>query len=443
MISGVVSVISNAMNSDLVKGMLLASLVTTVIALLGNLAEVLVTVPFKCLRFMTGIDEGATKRAHALVADSCARHGWAVFSSDWLVDGSHSAPIGWSFCLWPLWNVWVAHVSITVGQRHFGEPHAADISLYWPRWRKVPTDLMRPRAGTCVPALPAGTRVLKTMNRSTSDYSKNWSKCEDETLPLPMLMPGAFDAAARMLKELMGDDYCEGDEQQQHPPKFFSGRVFYVNGPKDTGKTSAAKLLAVRLGAHYVDSYDFTNESHHVDVLLKDAAPITPDTPLVISIGEADLKLVQVVSTAAACCSNGAKGDSDNAVNKQQDVYDKGTLNQFLEDFAFKRSRSNVVLVLTGNTPFRHLEREMALWLGRHDTSCTDRKRMCVVNVGGDADHERPLSHLSTSEMCTPFVPGPRLVKHLSTNSPLSFKQNVDSDSDSCISTPSLSSDDK
>lgn len=134
------------------------------------------------------------------------------------------------------------------------------------------------------------------------------------------------------------------------------------------------------------------------------AADPSEDCPLVINVSEADVRIVKAIRLAVT----GEETDSD----ARPDVYDKGSLNSFLEAFGHSSDMAHVTLVISGNSPFKHLETELSLWLSRTqrgDTSCTRAGRMYPIGVGGDGDCER-----SDLALLTPFKSSPALCEYLS-----------------------------
>ena len=332
--------------------------------------------PFRRLVFMTSVDAVATKRAMAYVTK---HHN---FAGAWLTNCGHTIPIGWVFS-WKM--MWAAHVDLAPGQRRWGEESMSDINIYWPVWRTPPTELVhapQPRV------MRKGATMLFTMVKMTSDYCA-WNK-DEQVFNIDRCPPAATVAAKSMMDHVRQTDTRSG--------------VFYVNGPPDTGKTSSGMILSKLLGAYYVDSYDFMNKGHKLSCLLRDASP-EMKAPLVIGMSEADVKILAVMHKNIDKKKAGG------------DVYDKGTLNSLLD--AINYTHEDVILVLTGNTPFKHLE----LQLG--DPSCTKATRMTVVCVGGDSDFCRDDNPVNNAHASTIFG------KH-DINSNNDTDSNSDTDSSAC-----------
>ena len=340
----------------LVIGALLTSSFTTFFWFLAM-------IPVLRLRFITDVDSVATRRAMEFVK----RH--HNFSAEWLVDGVETVPEGQILCIRRHMQ-WVAYAAVGVGLRRFGEESTTDLTIYWPRWRTPPPELV---SAPCPFELRKGAVMLRWMIKLASDYC-GWDK-EEHVFNIDQCPPEASKVAA-VMKAIV-------------ETKFTRSCVFYVNGPPDTGKTTSGLILAHLMGGHYVDSYDFTNSSHRLKVLLKIARP-TPQEPLIISVSEADHKIIAVAGATRKTKSC-----------DRQDVYDKGTLNDLLD--SINHIHENVVLLLSGNTPFKHMELRLNEIIG--DTSCTKATRMTVMNIGGDSDFQRDDLDLVTPMGPMPMIP--------------------------------------
>jgi hypothetical protein len=216
---------------------------------------------------------------------------------------------------------------------------------------------------------PDGTVELKVMSKMSSDYGV-W---EREMTDFDILKcPPAAHVAAEAMRAAV--------EARTH-------MVFYVNGPPDTGKSTSARILTHLLGGTFVDSYDFTNPSHKVDRLIKDALP-NSRCPLVISLNEADDTIARVLKRSKRQAQKDDDDDDDSEGpqgDQQADVHSKTTLNNLLDRANHHQSVNKpFVIVLSGNTPFRRLTARFG-----GDASITKPTRIRVVNVGGDAEYDR------------------------------------------------------
>lgn len=286
---------------------------------------------------------------------------------------------------------WIAHIEYTAGQRRWAEKPVVTINLFWFRFMKMPVEM---DVGVCrmQQQLPDGAVWLKYMPKMVSDYC-SWEKDVLELRP-HRCPPAAHDAALQMLDVLRATDG--------------QNRVFYTNGPHDTGKSSSAMLLALTWDAFYVSSYDFSHPGHKLRMLLDNAG--VPHVRLVIEVAEADAKLLKLLRPR--------KGGRS---FKEQDMYDKGSTNNLFDNINL-RTR-NVALVMTGNTPFKHLEELIRQLVG--DVSITKPSRVHVLNVGGDTDYSRDSRILVSPFPCPPETKGP------STPEVISSKSSMTSGSDS------------
>jgi hypothetical protein len=315
---------------------------------------------FRKLRFMTEIDSVATRRAVAFLKD---RRG-TMFTTA-LANEDDTVPIDWMV---NLRDGWIALSVITVGQRRWGEEHATDLIVWVPRWwRTLPPELVvgpsRP-VDAALTLTRVGTVELKVMKKLPSSYCAWMRGAKPFTIHK---CPRAAHVAAEAMRVAV--------EAQ-------ANRVFYVNGPPDTGKTTSAMILAHLMGGIYVDSYDFANPSHKFDVLLEHAKPC-PGCPLVVSVNEADDKIARVLRKNRK--NQDKDTDTDTADCSEYgpaDVHDKGTLNNLLD--RVNHQDEDVIFVLSGNTPFRRLVARFG-----DDASITKPTRISVVNVGGDAEYDR------------------------------------------------------
>ena len=271
-----------------------------------------------------------------------------------LMDDVDSIPL-----YWVLGRMWFAHVDYTAGQRRWSEKPIIKITVYWPRFLRRPKELAQVDEEDRVP--PEGTEVLRVMSLMTSDNTA-WERSVAEVRP-GRCPPAAVEAANEMMAELRKTDTMS--------------HVFYVNGPPDTGKSSSAKLLALQLDAYYVNTYDPRRYAHTLRKLLSDTG--VPRVRLVIEISEADDKLLNLLRP---------RNRSRGGVRGAGELCDKGSVNDLLDYInLFER---NVVLVMTGNTPFKHLAIKVSQRIGSCDAgSVTKPSRMHVINLGGDDDYSR------------------------------------------------------
>lgn len=353
---------------------------------------------FRTVHYNSSVDANATRAACEFVADT------HTFASKTLSDAHDSRPEGYMLSL--SWG-WLAVCTISPGDAHWETPTMTELYLLWPRWRTLPPALLTRRVKR---KLPAGAVRVATLN-IIETHTANWEKAYTCTVCPSDLPEAAHTTAEKLYERVRASKY--------------QSTCAYLSGPTGTGKTVTPMLLAIRLGATYVDSYDFTNRQHRLTKLIRAANP-SEDRPLVINVSEADVRIIKAIRLSVS----GDETDSET----RPDVHDKGSLNTFLEAFGQSSHMENVILVISGNTPFRHLETELSLWLSRSvddDISCTRRGRMHPIGVGGDRDCER-----SETPLLTPFKPSPALRKYLRSAAP---RQTVGTMS-SCLATPSICS---
>ncbi|OYV74823.1 MAG: hypothetical protein B7Z66_15110 [Chromatiales bacterium 21-64-14] len=134
------------------------------------------------------------------------------------------------------------------------------------------------------------------------------------------------------------------------------------------------------MGAMYVDSYDPLH--HKYNALMRDAQP-NASTPLVVAVDEGDLKMLEALDPTRSQTTRSQRGDQMSV--KMGDWYDKGSVNGYFD--RINGDSPNVVLVVTGNTPFMKLQAQL------DDLSITKASRLTVVNVGGGPEYDRDGLH--------------------------------------------------
>ena len=333
---------------------------------------------FRKLRFITDVDPVATRQAVAFLKNR--RGTWFTTA---LANDADTVPIDWMVNPRELW---IAFSGIAVGQRRYGEEHTTDLVVWVPRWwRTLPPELVVGKGSSHSsvglsdepdePDEPDDTVKLKVMSKMTSDYG-SWEVDSDPTHLDILNCPPAARVAAEAMRAAI---------------KARTHMVFYVNGPPDTGKSTSVMILAHLLGGTFVDSYDCTNPSHKIDRLIKDAKP-NSSNPLVISLNEADDTIARVLRRSRRRAQKGDDESDDECQlgNPQADVYNKTTLNNLLDRANYSQSLKKkslnkpIILVLSGNTPFRRLTARFG-----GDASITKPTRIRVINVGGDAEYDR------------------------------------------------------
>jgi hypothetical protein len=109
--------------------------------------------------------------------------------------------------------------------------------------------------------------------------------------------------------------------------------------------------------------------------LIKDASP-EPSCPLIIGIGEADVRLISIME----------KKEKTIAETDNSDAYDKGSLNHLFDYINYMCD--HVVVVMTGNMSLDNLEKSI------NDPSCTKASRVHAINVKGCCSHELQITNL-------------------------------------------------
>lgn len=367
--------------------------VTTVITFLTSCMEFLIGTVCVRIRFITSLNSIDTKRAIKYLSEHCCS------SSELLMNGEQTRPNTWIVCWRPLC---IAHVSTEIGQRKWGDDDSCDVVVFWPVWRVPPRELV-PAFDPPEP-MRAGAVTLKVLNKTTSgmDFT-TWTR-EDETFNMDRCPTAAHDAARRMIESLECSDT--------------HSKVFYVNGPPGSGKTSASMILAWMLNGYYIDSYDFIASKTRLNRVIHDCIP-SRKAPVIVSVSEADCKITDVVLGKRVCGKKKNKRVVDTDVDTDRDAYDKGSLITLLDNINYRFE--NVVFVMSGNTPFTQLQAELI------DPAFTRPGRIEVVNVGGDNTYDR----------CTPSATASCASPPISPSTPEKSDTDTDTDTDNDTDTDS------